>query len=143
MMINWMVAVGLFILGAADFATKKVSLIVIGIWGIFGAALQLYLGELFCMSRIIAILPGILLFLLARVSGEKIGYGDAWTILVMGIYMDVENLIAVGMIAITLSGLAALVLICICKKKRDYEMPFIPFVFAGYMAEQILFTALV
>ena len=96
-MINWMVAVGLFILGAADFATKKVSLIVIGIWGIF----------------------------------------------VMGIYLEVENLIAVGMIAITLSGLAALVLICICKKKRDYEMPFIPFVFAGYMAEQILFTVLV
>ena len=59
-MINWMVAVGLFILGAADFATKKVSLIVIGIWGIFGAALQLYLGELFCMPRIISILPGIL-----------------------------------------------------------------------------------
>ena len=50
MMINCMVAVGLFILGAADFATKKVSLIVIGIWGILGAALQLYLGELFCNS---------------------------------------------------------------------------------------------
>lgn len=141
MMINWAVAVGLFILGAGDFVTKKVSLIVIGIWGILGIILQFYMGDLFCSARIIAILPSIVLFVLARASGEKIGYGDAWTILVMGIYLDVENLIAVGMIAITLSGLAALILICICKKKRDYEMPFIPFVFAGYVAELILFTA--
>lgn len=136
---NLALIIGLIILGVVDFITKRLPLPVIGLWGALAVFIQVYEGNLLCQTRLIAILPGIFLFILARVTGEKIGYGDAWAVLIMGIYMDVNKLMAAGMIAISISGIAALILIAFCKKKMNYEIPFIPFLLVGCVAEQVIY----
>lgn len=138
---NLALITGLIILGAIDFITKRLPFPVIGLWGVLAVFIQVYQGNLFCQTRLIAIIPGILLFVLARVTGEKIGYGDAWVLLIMGIYMDADKLLAAGMIAISISGIAALILITFCKKKMNYEMPFIPFLLVGCVAEQMIYMS--
>ena len=135
---NILFAIGLGILGGEDLRTKKISMITIGIWAVIGTIVQLLNGDLMCANRLIAMVPGVFLYFFAKISGEKVGYGDACTIIVMGIYMDINELLIVGMFSITISGVVALLLIAIWKKKRDYEIPFIPFLFAGYLMERLM-----
>ena len=135
---NIVFAIGLGILGGEDLRTKKISMITVGIWAVIGTIVQLLNGDLMCANRLIAMVPGVLLYFFAKISEEKVGYGDACTIIAMGIYMDINELLIVGMFSITISGVVALLLIAIWKKKRDYEIPFIPFLFAGYLMERLM-----
>ena len=135
---NIVFAIGLGILGGEDLRTKKISMITVGIWAVIGTIVQLLNGDLMCANRLIAMVPGVLLYFFAKISEEKVGAGDACTIIVMGIYMDINELLIVGMFSITISGVVALLLIAIWKKKRDYEIPFIPFLFAGYLMERLM-----
>lgn len=135
---NIVFAIGLGILGGEDLRTKNISMIIVGIWAVIGIIIQMLNGDLICINRLVAMIPGVFLYFFAKISGEKVGFGDAWTIIVMGIYMDIGDVLIVGVFSITISGIVALLLIVIWKKKRDYEIPFIPFLFAGYLMTRLM-----
>ena len=67
------------------------------------------------------------------VTGEQIGFGDAFLIFIMGLYCNVTELINVCMFALILVGIVSLFLMTVAKKSKKYELPFIPFVFLGRM----------
>lgn len=135
---NIVFAIGLGILGGEDLRTKNISMIIVGIWAVIGIIIQMLNEDLICINRLVAMIPGVFLYFFAKISGEKVGFGDAWTIIVMGIYMDIGDVLIVGVFSITISGIVALLLIVIWKKKRDYEIPFIPFLFAGYLMTRLM-----
>ena len=75
----------------------------------------------------------IVCFLVAWVTGEQIGFGDAFLIFIIGLYCNVTELINVCMFALILVGIVSLFLMTVAKKSKKYELPFIPFVFLGRM----------
>lgn len=98
-----------------------------------GIGLRIYDGTILEANRLYSLIPGIILILYAYISGESVGYGDGFMIMGLGMYMNLLELGAVLMLSVTLSGLVALILLVVFKKGKHFELPFIPFLFLGYI----------
>lgn len=90
------------------------------------------------ISLLVACVPGIIALLFARISGEVIGYGDGVLFLMMGIYLPIEKILSTGMLAFSIAGVVALVLLVVFHKKGNYRIPFIPFLSVAYMLEYFI-----
>ncbi len=78
------------------------------------------------LSVLLSILPGALLLLLARLTEEKVGYGDGIMLLMLGCWS--------GASAAAISFLLALfyaAILSVASGKK--EVPFIPYLAAGYL----------
>ena len=75
--------------------------------------------------------PGMTLLLLAAASGEKIGYGDGWLILGMGMWCSAEEIVSVLLMGCVLCTGAGIL-------RKEKELPFVPFLTAGYIAGRYL-----
>lgn len=109
------------------FGPVMVYLVLGAIIGLFNYPFPLYL---------LSILPGALTLLLSYVSGQKIGYGDGFTILALGIWVGFFRSVFAFIIGILLIGIASIVYIFVSKVRKqmvDYDMklPFIPFLLVG------------
>ena len=88
------------------------------------------------VSLIFSALPGVYFLSAALLTGEKIGYGDGFLVLALGVWMGFLPLIFVLAVGIVLSALFVILRSGIgCKKspnlKTDREIPFVPFLFFG------------
>ncbi len=87
------------------------------------------------LSVMFAILPGVTLLVLSRITREAIGYGDGILILVMGFFYRVNDVLSIILLAFVLAGLVGLFLLVILRKKGKYEIPFVPFLFVAWMVD--------
>ena len=81
---------------------------------------------------------GLLFFLISKCTGEQIGYGDSWLILVLGVYAGAKALIWILFAASFGAGLFSLCFCAIHKWNRRYSIPFIPFLAAAFLGVVIL-----
>ena len=80
---------------------------------------------------LLSLWPGMTLLLLAAASGEKIGYGDGWLILGMGMWCSAEEIVSVLLMGCVLCTGAGIL-------RKEKELPFVPFLTAGYIAGRYL-----
>lgn len=80
---------------------------------------------------------GLLFFLLAKITKESIGYGDAFLITGLGFTIGCSNIFIVIMISLFLMFPFSVVLISMKKATKKSKLPFLPFLFVG-MALQFL-----
>ena len=78
---------------------------------------------------------GMELLLTAWLSQGQVGAGDGVMIVVCGIFLGFWKNLELFFTALMFAALAALCLIIIKKKRRDYRMPFLPFVLAAYLVQ--------
>lgn len=71
-------------------------------------------------------------------SRGKMGMGDGLLILAMGSVLSVGELLGILCLALLLCGIYAGLQLCVFKKKRDEEIPFAPFLLAGYLGGMFL-----
>ncbi len=95
------------------------------IWAIFGDS------ELF-LYRLAGLLSGGLLLLLAFLSREAIGLGDAALFLVLGIWLGLWESLLLLTASLVLAALAGIFL-WIRKKSMKQAFPFVPFVLIAYV----------
>lgn len=76
---------------------------------------------------------GLILLLITWASRGNVGMGDGLMVMVSGIFLGFQKNAALLMTALGLSGLAALFLITIKRKEKNYRIPFLPFLFAAYL----------
>lgn len=76
---------------------------------------------------------GLLFFLFSKATREGIGYGDSWTILILGIYVGVWKLLEVLCAAFVMLGIYSAIILCRKKMSRSAALPFLPFLTAGYV----------
>lgn len=124
----------LFICVVTDIKKKKISVVACVVFFVAGLTVDILykmesLEELGNMWQ--SFLPGIILILLAVVTKEKIGKGDGLVMVVMGILLGIEKSLEIFMTALFLSAAVAIGLIITKKVKRNYEMPFVPFLAVG------------
>lgn len=119
-------------LGIEDWQKKQVSLLPILALAVVGSTLSVVSGDWNGWKVILRFLPGAVVFLFAWLTKESIGYGDALVVLCMGCFMTGLQLLNLCMAALTLSGLFALFLLLVRRKSRKTQIPFIPFLLAGY-----------
>ena len=124
---------GLGIMSVEDIRKKGIKrLWLIGL-GIVGLIFTIADAEVLCVSLLLRFVPGVVFVLLAWATREQIGMGDALLILVMGWYLNAIELVDVCLLAFFIAGLVALVLLVVIKKSKKFELPMVPFIFAGYV----------
>ena len=125
---------GMFLyLSFEDIKKKTVPVIPIMIWGIAGVVMHLYYGRISPVSMVAGLIPGAAAYLLSMVSGEKIGRGDALLIMVTGIFMGFWGNVFMLWFGLILAALGGVVAVTMFKKGKGYELPFVPFLFAGFL----------
>lgn len=120
-----------------DIRKRRISLLSIGIFALVGLAYQgLYKKQL--SPVFLGLIPGFLLLTVSRISREALGMGDALLMLVLGIHLGLRDSIEVLLLALFLAAFWAGILMLICRKKGDYEFPFVPFLLLGYIGRILL-----
>lgn len=123
---------GLSVNSLMDIRTKRISLFFTCIYGLLGLGYHIY-SKCVSYEMLFALIPGILCLILAGISREQIGYGDGAVLLAMGCNLSADDMFLCCFLAIIFAGAVALFLIGICHKKRNYEIPFVPFLLMGYL----------
>ena len=123
----------LLIEGIRDLQKHKVSMITVMIAGILGVIFQFGIIQENGLKIIGGILIGIVLLLLAKMTREKIGYGDGWIFVVTGIYMGFRNNMYLLLLSLFLASLVSICLLVFKKVNKKTELPFVSFVLPGYL----------
>lgn len=117
----------------SDVKKRRIFLGIIGILFAGGVLFRIYDKTLVSFDTLYCLIPGVLTILLSFVSKGSVGLGDALMILSLGLYMKANEILSVIMVAVTLAGIVALVCVTVLKKGRKYELPFIPFLYIGFV----------
>lgn len=89
-------------------------------------------------ASVIGLGIGILCMLLAELTAEKIGCGDAYVIGCLGILLGYQQCLSICLIALSFSFPVSGYLFLVRKSSFHKEIPFIPFLLLGYMVICIL-----
>lgn len=89
------------------------------------------MGEARLFSVALSLVPGAAFFLLGFVTREKVGYGDGWVLLMIGLFLDFPRCFLILLAGLLIESVAALVLLVFRKIQRDKEIPFCPFLLLG------------
>ena len=115
-----------------DIKRKKIPVYMLIILAATGIISNFTVGEFDIEKRIIAMLPGMILLIVSMITKQQIGYGDGMIILIMGLYIDIDDILSIVLSSFLLSSIAAIILMTVFKKKKNFEMAFSPFLLIGY-----------
>lgn len=115
-----------------DIKRKKIPVYMLIVLAAAGIISNFTVGEFDIEKRIIAMLPGIILLIVSMITKQQIGYGDGLIILIMGLYIDIDDILSIVLSSFLLSSIAAIILMTVFKKKKNFEMAFSPFLLIGY-----------
>lgn len=80
---------------------------------------------------------GVIMIIIGRFTGEAVGIGDGLMLVASGVFLGFWENLCLLMTALLLVGCAALLLATLGKKRKDYRVPFLPFLLAAYLLQLI------
>lgn len=112
---------------------KEVPLIVV--WGGMLAAVILraagVMGERTWVILGGAFLPGVIFWIISFMTREKVGYGDGWVLMMIGLFVGGTRCFLILMLSLMMESVILLLLLAFRKIRRDAEVPFVPFLLLG------------
>lgn len=129
---NGMLLVYLLMAAAMDIRTKKVSLRAAIIFAAAGIIVEMLWRQLDIGVWLAGILPGLFFMMLAWITREAVGYGDGAVLLVCGVFLGLWDCLRVLLLGLFLSFPFSLFCVVCCRAGRKKEIPFVPFLMAGY-----------
>lgn len=121
-----------------DLKKKEVTISLIFVYGIIGILLHLWLDRIAIWDMLSAMGIGLCLVIVAKLFHQCIGYGDGLILMVSGIYLGMNKNMELFLYSTILSGICSVILLVFGKKKKEYEIPFIPFVLLGHLGVLLL-----
>lgn len=85
-----------------------------------------------------AMLIGVMILAFSLVTKGAVGMGDGWIILALGTALPAMELLGTLMLAALCCAGCAGILLVFKKMNRNTEIPFVPFVLAGYLGGMLL-----
>ncbi len=123
----------LFVEGIRDLRKHKVSMIMVVAAGVLGVILQFGIIQENGLEILGGILIGIVLLSFAKMTREKIGYGDGWIFVVTGIYLGFRGNIYLLLLSLFGASWVSIFLLMFKKANRKTELPFVSFMLPGYL----------
>lgn len=80
-----------------------------------------------------ALIPGTALLILCRVTGEAIGMGDVYVMLILGIMLGFSNTVVLLFVSMLITAVFGLCYMVVTGKSRKETLPYIPFLLGGYV----------
>lgn len=116
-----------------DIRYRKIRASWVCLFGMVGVLLHIFFGKNSIYSMLGGAALGVIFYILSIVTKEKVGKGDALLIGVMGIFLGFAKTLEMIWLASILAGIVGCGLMIIKKKEKNYELPFVPFLLAGYL----------
>ena len=117
---------GMGVAALEDYRTKEVSVILMSALYSLGLIVGVLGGKLTWFTLLSSIATGIVFLVIACLTGEAIGYGDGLLFAVTGLHLGLwENLLLIMGLFLA-SGMLALFLFVIKRKKGKETLPLIP-----------------
>lgn len=118
-----------------DWKEKTVCLYLPLLAGIMGLLIHLAFREHTLADVLGGVGIGIIVLLIAACSGECVGMGDGLMLMASGAFLGFWRNLELLLTALLFVGAAALFLIVIKRKRRDYRVAFLPFLLAAYLLQ--------
>jgi leader peptidase (prepilin peptidase)/N-methyltransferase len=128
-----MTGIWLLLCSWQDFRKKKIHIALIFLGGIGILICSFLSGELVFSSRIAGFSLGLTLLLLNPVTSRQIGIGDGLIVSILGIGLGFNQLAFILTYSLFGAAILAVGLILFRKAGRKRTMPFVPFLFLGYL----------
>ena len=116
-----------------DGLRKQIPLVVVWLGMVTAVCLRAngVMGEAGVTAVLFSLIPGTGFFLLSFLTRERVGYGDGWVLLMIGLFSGFSRCFLILLIGLLLESIVAMVLLLLKKVKRDKEIPFSPFLLLG------------
>lgn len=112
---------------------RQIPLAVVWLGMLTAACLHIFgaMGETGIFAAAFSLIPGMVFFLLSFCSREKVGYGDGWTLLMIGLFLGAYRCFLILFIGLLAESMVVMVLLMLRKIHRNKEIPFVPFLLLG------------
>lgn len=78
------------------------------------------------------LIPGLILLVICRFSGEAVGLGDVYVVMLIGLMLGFEKTFSVLFLSMLMTALFGLVCMVTGSRSRKDSLPYIPFVLAAF-----------
>ena len=120
-----------------DMKRKLIPTCVTIVGAVIGIGCTVYRGRT-VGELMLALMPGMVIVLLGKITKEAIGYGDGMLIGMLGFFYSLEDVAYICMSAFWGAAGVALILLVMKSKKRKDAVPFVPFLFLGWLIRLLL-----
>ena len=129
----------LLVLAVIDIKNKKLPITVLLAGVIFVPAFMLVCSEMGLRHHIFGLIPGVVFFLISFVSRGQVGSADCLIILLSGACLGIGMIVVMLSVAFVSIALTSLMMLAARKLNRKSTLPFIPFIFLGYIVSVWVF----
>lgn len=121
------------ICAVCDGVEREIPLAVVwmGIIAAIALHVQGLTGDKSWLAVAISVLPGVMFWMLSFVTGEKVGYGDGWMLVMIGLFTGLWKCFLILLIGLMSESLLVLILLAVRKISKDRQIPFAPFLLLG------------
>ncbi len=116
-----------------DIQEKQIHMAILSFFGAVGVICHIIHPSRSIQDLLGGMAVGGGLWIISLISRERIGQGDAFLIMVTGIYLGFWQNFIVLWGATLLAGVFGVILLLFFKKERSTEIPFAPFVLLSYV----------
>lgn len=89
------------------------------------------LGEGTWAAALLSVLPGVVFWTISLITGEKVGYGDGWMLVMIGLFTGLRRCFLILFTGLMLESAVVLFLLAVKKISTDKAVPFAPFLLMG------------
>lgn len=93
--------------------------------------LQGAIGDENWAMAFLSVVPGVMFWMLSLVTGEKVGYGDGWMLIMIGLFVGLWKCFLILLVGLVSESVAVLILLAVRKIAGDRRIPFAPFLLFG------------
>ena len=116
-----------------DVRKRSIHLVPLLVSAIMGVIGHIWFGRITIWNLLGGLGIGVVMYGVSLASGEKIGKGDALLLSVTGIFLGFWGNLMLLWIAACLSAVGGAFAMLMFHKGKDYELPFVPFLLAGFV----------
>ncbi len=121
-----------------DIRKRSIHLVPLIMAAIAGLMMHLYFCRITIWNIFGGLTIGLAMYAISLLTGEKIGKGDALLLAVTGIFLGFWGNLILLWIASCLAAIGGVVAVCFFHKGKEYEIPFAPFLFVGFVIYLLL-----
>jgi len=138
--IKILVASMLGISGIIDFKWKKINILLFIPFFLLGIFCNVKYGVISPVSIVAGMGIGILVIGVGMVTQGKIGSGDGVVLIMTGLYLVFYDNLFLLLTATILASVLGALLLLTKRVDKNYEIPFIPFLFLSFLGDLVIWS---